>query len=157
MERAMKTTRIRNILLALDGSAVSARASVYAVELARKLGSSVTLVSVIDNTPYTGRASIPGIAAPTHLAEPVEDYLRQAAEAFMSRIEKVCRKKNVFAKSVIRLGSPVEEILKEGRNSRADMIVVGSHGRSAVTAALLGSVAFGVVHRSRKIPVLIVR
>lgn len=153
----MKPGFIENILVATDGSAVAQKASEYAVELAGKLGASVTLLSVIDNTPYMGRTAIPEIAAPTHLTEPVEDYLRQAAAAYMGRIEKLCKKRKVASRIVVRTGSPVEGILKEGRRSRADLIVVGSHGRSAVGAALLGSVAFGVVHRSRKIPVLIVR
>jgi len=153
----MKTGLVRNILVAMDGSAVAQKASTYAVELAEKLGASVILLSVIDNTPYVGRTAIPEVATPTHLIEPVEDYLRQAAVAYMARIEKLCKKKKVISKSVIRIGSPVEEILKEGRRSKADLIVMGSQGRSAVGAALLGSVAVGVVHRSQKIPVLIVR
>ena len=85
----MKTDFIRNILVATDGSFVARKASEYAVELARRLNASVTLLNVIDNTPYMGRTTIPEIATPTHLTEPVEDYLRQAAVAYMGRIEKI--------------------------------------------------------------------
>lgn len=39
----------------------------------------------------------------------------------------------------------------------ANLIVMGSHGRNALTAAILGSVAYGVIHNETKVPVLIVR
>jgi nucleotide-binding universal stress UspA family protein len=51
----------------------------------------------------------------------------------------------------------VEEIVNESARSKADLIVMGSHGKSALKAAVLGSVTYGVVHKDTKIPVLIVR
>jgi universal stress protein A len=51
----------------------------------------------------------------------------------------------------------VEEILNEAKASGVDLIVVGSHGRSALGATLLGSVAFGIIHRDTAFPVLVVR
>jgi nucleotide-binding universal stress UspA family protein len=96
-------------------------------------------------------------ATPMYLTEAVEDYPRRAATVYLNRIEKLCRKNSLASKIVIRRGSPVEESLKEGKKSKADIIVMGSDGRSAVAAAILGSAAFGVVHQSRKIPVLIIR
>jgi nucleotide-binding universal stress UspA family protein len=55
------------------------------------------------------------------------------------------------------LGHPVEEIIKEAEKSKMDLIVIGSHGKSAIKAAVLGSVTFGVIHKETKIPVLVVR
>jgi putative ABC transport system substrate-binding protein len=51
----------------------------------------------------------------------------------------------------------VEEIVNEAKKARADLIVMGSHGKSALRAAVLGSVTYGVMHKDSKIPVLIVR
>jgi universal stress protein A len=51
----------------------------------------------------------------------------------------------------------VEEIVKKARQEKADLIVLGSHGRSALRAAVLGSVAYGVIHKHAKIPILVVR
>jgi len=51
----------------------------------------------------------------------------------------------------------VEEIVNEATKSKADLIVIGSHGKSALKAAVLGSVTYGVMHKDAKIPVLIVR
>jgi nucleotide-binding universal stress UspA family protein len=51
----------------------------------------------------------------------------------------------------------VKEIVKEAKRSKADIIVMGSHGRSALSAAVLGSVSYGVIHNDKRIHVLVVR
>ena len=51
----------------------------------------------------------------------------------------------------------MEEIIKEAAESKVDLLVMGSHGKSALKAAFLGSVTFGVIHKDTKIPVLVVR
>jgi len=60
-------------------------------------------------------------------------------------------------KTVITSGHPVEVIVKEAERAKADLIIIGSHGKSALAAAVLGSVTYGVIHKDTKIPVLIVR
>lgn len=147
---------ISNILVATDGSETAKKASEYAVGLAKLVGASLTLLAVIDKSPFIGR-SIPSVATPTHLIEPVEDYLRQAADAYLGEAEGLCKKKGVQSKKVIRSGHPVEEIIKEAKRSKVDLIVMGSHGKSAIKAAVLGSVTFGIIHKDTKIPVLVVR
>ena len=89
--------------------------------------------------------------------QPIEDYLREAAEGYAGEIKKLCEKKGVQSKTVITTGHPVEEIVKEAKKSKADLIVIGSHGRSALAAAVLGSVAYGVIHNDTKIPALVVK
>jgi len=147
---------ISKILVPTDGSKTARKAAKYAVDLAKQTGAAIQLLSVLDRG-FNAVQSIPGFAAPTHLIEPVEDYLTQAAEAYLEDAEKMCRGKSVKSKRVIRSGHPVEEIVKEARASKADLIIMGSHGRSALKAAVLGSVAFGVIHKDSKTPVLIVR
>ncbi len=51
----------------------------------------------------------------------------------------------------------MEEIVNEAIKTKADLIVMGSHGKSALRAAVLGSVTYGVMHKDTKIPVLIVK
>ena len=147
---------VKKILVPIDGSGTSGKAVKYAADLAKQTGAAITLLSVIDSSAYVAR-SIPAVAAPLHVIEPIEDYLRQAATAYIDAAKKICRSKKVRAKSVTRSGHPVEEILKEAKLSRVDLIVMGSHGRSALGAALLGSVTFGVIHRETTFPVLVVR
>ena len=128
------------------------------------VGATVIVLSVIDRTPFISPSmpgfvspSRPGVTHPEHLIEPIEDYLKEAARADMDEIAKLCEQNGVPSKTVIRLGHPVEAIVKEGEKSKVDLIVIGSHGRSALKAALLGSVTFGVIHKDTKIPVLVVR
>jgi len=147
---------ISKILAATDGSEPAWKAVKYAAGLAKEVGAAITVLSVIDKSPLLTQ-SIPAVSAPTRLIEPVEDYLRQAAEAYLERAEKLCRRSGVKFKKVIRSGHPVDEIVKEAMKSKADLIVLGSHGRGAVRAAVLGSVTYGVLHKDAKIPVLVVR
>jgi nucleotide-binding universal stress UspA family protein len=147
---------ITKILVATDGSKTSLKAVKYAVDLSKQIGASITLLSVVYKSSFIHQ-SIPAIATPTHIIEPVEDYMRQAAEAYIEEAEKLCKKNSVQSKKVIRSGHPVEEIIKEAEKSKTDLIIIGSHGKSALKAAFLGSVTFGVIHKDTKIPVLIVR
>lgn len=147
---------ISEILVALDGSEMAKKAVEYAAQLAKQIGATITLLTVIDRGLFV-TGTIPAEANPSHLIEPVEDYLRQAAEAYIEEAERLCKNKGVKSKKVFRLGHPVEEIIKEAEKSKLDLIVMGSHGKSALKAALLGSVTFGVIHRDTKIPVLVVR
>jgi len=147
---------ISKILVATDGSETARKSIGYAIELAKQTGASLTFLSVIDKSFFTTKL-IPSVATPTHLIEPIEDYLRQAAEAHLKETEKLCEKKGLQSKGIIRSGHPVEEITKEAEKSKADLIIMGSHGRSALKAAVIGSVTFGVIHKDTKIPVLVVR
>ncbi len=147
---------ISKILVPTDGSEVAWKSVEFAVDLATQTGASITFLAVVEKS-FLVSGSIPDVVTPTHLIEPVEDYLKQMAETFIDRAEKVSREKGVATKKVIRSGHPVEEIVKEAEDSKSDLIIMGSHGKSALRAALLGSVTMGVIHKDTKIPVLVVR
>jgi nucleotide-binding universal stress UspA family protein len=147
---------ITKILVATDGSETARKSIEYAVELAKQTSATITLISVIDKSFFIPQ-SMPAVATLTHLIEPIEDYLRQAAEAHLEEAERLCKKNKIQSKKSIRSGHPVEEIIKEAKKTQVDLIVMGSHGRSALEATFLGSVTVGVIHKDTKIPVLIVR
>jgi nucleotide-binding universal stress UspA family protein len=147
---------ITKILVPIDGSKVSQKAAKYAVELAKQTGSSLTLLSVIDKR-FLVEQAVSASVSPTHLKESVEDYLKQSAQSSTDEIAKVCERNHIKYKASIRTGHPVEEIVSEATRSKADLIVMGSHGKSALKAAVLGSVTYGVMHKDTKIPLLIVR
>jgi len=147
---------ISKILVPTDGSKAARKAAIYAVDLAKQLNASVIALSVIDKRSFAGQA-VPAGKTPRHVAEPIEDYLREAAEGYAGEIEKLCAKNEVLSKTVIITGHPVEAIVKEAVRAKADLIIMGSHGKSALAAAVLGSVTYGVIHNDTKIPVLIVR
>ncbi len=146
---------ISKILLATDGSEPAQKCLAYAADLAKQTGATIILLSVIEKGFVP--ASVPDFVTPTHLIEPVEDYLKQMAETYLQQAEDFCRMKEVPSRRVIRLGHPVEEIIKEAEKSGVDLIVIGSHGKSALKAAVLGSVTFGIINKDTKIPVLVVR
>ena len=147
---------ISNILVPIDGSKVSQKAAKYAVELAKQTGASLTLLSVIDKR-FLVEQAVSASASPTHLRESVEDYLKQSAQSATDAIAKLCERNHIHYKATIRTGHPVAEIVNEATKTKADLIIMGSHGKSALTAAVLGSVTYGVLHKDTKIPVLIVR
>ncbi len=147
---------ISNILVATDGSKISQKAVKYSIELASQTGASITLLTVIDNSSLISQ-SMPAALSPSKVIEPIAHYLRRAAEKYIERATKVCVKSKVSCEGVIRQGHPVEEILREAKKSKADMIVLGSQGKSTLESAVLGSVTYGVIHNTTKYPVLVIR
>ena len=145
------------ILVPVDGSRTARKAADYAFSLASLSHGTVILLTVVDRDSFVGKPSIPASETGTEIVEPIEDYLREAAEADMGQIEALGGQKGIVTKKVIRYGNAVEEIVKEAETSNSDLIVMGSHGRSAMQAALLGSVTYGVIHYDTRIPVLVVR
>jgi nucleotide-binding universal stress UspA family protein len=147
---------ISKILVATDGSEVASKAVKYAVELAKQTGASLTLLSVAEESSFLS-TTVPEVITPTHLREAIDDYLRQVAEAILARAEEWSQKSGVPSQKVVRFGNPVEEIVEEAQKSKTDLIVLGSHGKGSLKAALIGSVTFGVIHKETKVPVLVVR
>jgi nucleotide-binding universal stress UspA family protein len=147
---------ISKILVPSDGSKKAQRAAEYAVDLAKHLKASIIVLSVIDTRSFTAQ-TVPALETARHTIEPIEDYLREAAEGYAGEIKKLCDKSGVASKISIKMGHPVEEIVKEAKRSKANLIVMGSHGRSALSATVLGSVSYGVIHKDTSIPILIMK
>ena len=147
---------ISKILVPTDGSKAAQKAAKVAVDLAKQVNATVIALSVIDQRPFMPQ-TIPASGTLRHVTEPIESYLREAAESYVDEIRKQCGKFDVRSKIVIATGHPIEEILKEAERSKASLIIMGSHGRSALAATVLGSVTYGVIHRDTKIPVMVVK
>ena len=147
---------ISKILVPSDGSKTAQKAAKYAVDLAKQLKVSIIILSVIDIRSLIAQTG-PGAETAIYSIEPLEDYLKKAAERYAGEIKKLCDKSGVASKISIKMGRPVEEIVKEAKRSKANLIVMGSHGRSALSATVLGSVSYGVIHDDTSIPILIVR
>jgi nucleotide-binding universal stress UspA family protein len=147
---------ISKILVPSDGSKTAEKAAEYAVDLAKQLKASIIALSVIDQRSFIAQ-TVSASETARHTIEPIEDYLREAAEVYTGAIKKLCDKSGVASKISLKTGHPVEEIVKEAKKSKADLIVMGSHGRSALSATVLGSVSYGVIHKDTTIPILVVR
>jgi nucleotide-binding universal stress UspA family protein len=147
---------IKTILVPTDGSKAAQKAAIYAVDLAKQLKASVIALSIIDKRSFMGQ-TVQAKETAMNVIEPIEDYLREAAEGYAGEIRKLCNKNGVQSETVIKAGHPVEVIVKEAARVKASLIIMGSHGKSALAAAVLGSVTYGVIHKDTRIPVLIVK
>jgi len=147
---------ITKILVPTDGSKPSKRSLQYAIDFAKKMRASLMLLSVIDKSLFL-RQSVPVRSKTSKVVEPIEDYLKRGADAVLKDAEGLCKQHKVQCRKIIKTGHPVEEIIKEAKRSKVDIIILGSHGKTAITAAIVGSVTIGVINNVRKIPVLIVR
>jgi nucleotide-binding universal stress UspA family protein len=148
---------ISKILVATDGSETALEASRYGIQLARQLGASITVLSVIDNRSFPTSYAVPPEATAVHITEPVEDFLKEEAKRDAANVQKLCRKKGVSCKTVISSGHPAEEIIRVAERLRCNLIILGSHGKGALAAVFLGSVTYGVIHKETHIPILVVR
>ncbi len=139
------------ILHPTDFSECAAQAQAAAVDLADKLAGELVLLQVLVETPLYGESvlNMPRVQS-------VYDAQRKwAEEALAARVGDL-RQRGVKASWRVQIGVPFEEIVKTAEEERADMIVMGTHGRSGLNHALLGSVAERVV-RLAPCPVLTVR
>lgn len=139
----------KKVLIAVDESPYAARAAEAGVALARQLGAVVAFVAVAE-TAGAGYAGDTGVTAEEWIA-----MVRRDAQSLLSGY--VARAATVPpALEFLEEGRPAARIVEAAREWAADVIVMGTHGRSAVTSALLGSVAQGVLHHA-SCPVMVVR
>ena len=142
---------LARILVPTDFSAGSERAWAEARRLAARLGAELVLVHVLVETPLYSegpftmkRARDVFDAARTWAVKTLGDWTLAAAAAGIS------------ARWVLRTGVPYKEIVGAAARERADLIVIGTHGRGGLDRALLGSVADRVI-RLAPCPVMTVR
>ena len=147
---------ISKILVPTDGSKTAQKAATYAIGLAKQLHASIIIMCVVDKRFMVSRTVLFKPSS-RYVTESIEDYQQEAAERYTKEIKKLCVKKGVKSTTVIKQGHPVEEIAKQAEKSKVGLIVMGSHGQSALAAATLGSVTYGVIHKDTTIPVLVVR
>jgi nucleotide-binding universal stress UspA family protein len=139
---------IRRILCAVDFSDVSRRAFDYAAALARQQDATVTLLYVAP-VPVPLSAGLPGYPAVVSLDMGARAHwtaeLRRLAE----------RARDVRTEVMVEQGSAVAEIMAKAMATGADLVVMGTHGRSGFERWLLGSVADHIL-RKGTCPVLLV-
>ena len=142
----------KRILVATDFSACADAARVVATALARALGATLALVHV--QSPLPTYAFAEGGAL--DLARLEDEQRRWALERLEIQAEETARAAGIAVTTAIRVGTPAAEIVEAAREAGADVIVVGTHGRTGLNRLLIGSVAERVV-RTAPCPVLTVR
>ena len=146
----------KHIVIATDGSAASENAAQLAVDLARTHGAKLTGVYVVDPYPYLGLGG--GEVNNQGLQSYMSAAQAQAAQAYAT-IESLCKQGGQPVTLEVKLVENVAAasgIVQTAAAIGADLIVVGSHGRTGISRLMLGSVSTKVVAESQ-LPVLIAR
>ena len=153
----------KRILVAIDGSDTSILALNEAIKLAKDQHSSLRLIHVLDPITISmviqQRPGRPPVEAP-NIVEYRKSY-EAAAQKIIADGSAIAREAGIEpdAELVVlnALGQHIYDVIEhEAKRWRADLIVIGSHGRRGIRRLLLGSVAEGLTRVASK-PVLLVR
>ena len=139
---------IATILVPTDFSPCSKEALTYAAALAKRFGAKIVLFHVIETWSYAMTESLQWTDLYANLTTVVEPLLDGLVQELQDG--------GVAAAGAFTQGVSYDEIVKKARDARADLIVIGTHGRGPIAHFLLGSVAEKVV-RTAPCPVLTVR
>ena len=143
--------RLETILLATDGSPASESASEQAIDLAAQVEARLLVVSVVASGRQPSEAAASSPAQPESSSDS-RDSLAARAQSIVQR----ARAAGAKATYMVWEGEPGEAIVAAADSESADLIIVGSHGRSGVSRFLIGSVSDFVV-RHAHCPVMVVR
>jgi nucleotide-binding universal stress UspA family protein len=142
----------KHILVPVDGSSTALQAVRQAVDIASTYGSAVTAIYVIDPYPFTGVG--------TEFAYGQDQYLsaakaeaQEALATVRSQVEAAGLKADT---RMVEAHATWRGIVESGKAIKADLVVMGSHGRHGLEKLVLGSVTQRVLQHATQ-PVLVVR
>ena len=138
---------LKRVVVATDFGETSTAALRYGVDLARRFHAQLYLFHAVDQMGEDAEAEFP-IGLSATMWDAAHDRLRHLLSSdVLGPVEPLC---------AMRLGVAADEIVRYAKECRADLIVMGTHGRKGMVRALMGSVAETVV-REAPCPVLTVR
>jgi nucleotide-binding universal stress UspA family protein len=146
----MKHEGYKTIVVPTDFSECSDVAVDHAVALAKRFGSRLRFVHVI----HEMTAHLEGLEGPVFV-EALADVHQEIERQAKGRMAEL-KKKSPGATTTIHHGNPTAEIVMEAEAQRADLIVMGTHGRTGLDRILLGSVAHQVMQKA-SCPVMVVK
>lgn len=135
----------QRIVLAVDGSQWSRSAAHRAFQFVESYGARLTVVSVADVPSHLYGLS-PGAA---------EEMISESRE-YLAETRQEAETRDIHAQYVVHEGNPAEKLIEVVSSLKADLLIVGSHGRTGLKRLLMGSVTERVVQYS-PCPVLVVR
>lgn len=141
-------TAIQKIVCAVDFSEASDEAIAYAVGLARELGAELHVVHAYQ---------IPMLALPDGAVLPSPEWTADASQKLQKGLADLRETygEGVSIQTHLREGMPHTEVAALCSEIGADLLVIGTHGRTGLSHLLLGSVA-GRIVRTSDIPVITV-
>jgi len=144
----------KRILVPIDGSPASNLGLNEAIKLAKDQGAKLRLFHLVDE--YIGVSSAEGVMLDT---SDLLESLRQGGKKIIEKAEALARRNGLTPESVMIEsfgGRAADFIVQQAKKWRADLIVLGTHGRRGVKRLVMGSDAEQVV-RTTRVPVLLVR
>jgi len=145
----------KSILVPHDFSQSANHAAALARDVAKVHGATIALVHVID-LPHQLAGGEVIVPPETGAPIAIKDYAISSAETHLKDLIQRLAKDGITPTSFVRVGNPVDEILRLAKDERFDLIVMGTHGRTGIRHLIAGSVAERVV-RGASVPVLTVR
>jgi nucleotide-binding universal stress UspA family protein len=145
-----RVVEIKKVVVGVDGTESANRAAAIAGALARHAGAVLTLLFVHDTR------SMARLALETTSAEQLGDVQRTRAAAAFQAARAALGEAPPRIVELTAIGRPGDLIPRIAKDLRADLIVVGSRGRSRAAEVLLGSVAESVLHQASA-PVVVAR
>ena len=143
----------KRIMVPVDGSATSTAGLNEALRLARNQGAKLRLIHIVDEMMVFGTSEA-GLNI-----EPVLESMKRTGKRVLDRAAKLAAARGVRAETELwenATGRVAEVLVARAKRWRADLIVMGTHGRRGVNRLVLGSDAELVV-RNSPVPVLLVR
>lgn len=139
------TESLNRILVPVDFSNHSAKAVRYATTVANKFGARVSLLHVVEDPFVTGawqaEAFVPNIP------ELLNDLIK-AARAHLGDLKKDLAAHGFVVETEVITGQPARAIVEHASTGGFDLIVMGTHGRTGLSHAVVGSVAERVVQKA---------
>ncbi|MEB3766694.1 universal stress protein [Acinetobacter sp. MD2] len=143
----------QHILIPVDGSSTSKIAIQHAASLAKAFNSRITAICVLTVDPFVGVEFV-------NSAEFSKDYMNKVKEEIQDILTET---KTLFAREGINIETQIiegqsiyKEIVNTATDIKADLIVIGSHGRKGFKKFVLGSVTQALLGEAH-VPVLVVR
>ena len=144
----------KRILVPVDGSSTSNRGLEQALALARSHDATIFLLHVVDEHVIVQHAE--AVAA---LTDQYLESMRASGREVLARARAAAERRGVTSRTLLVeniTGSVADIVVEQAKKQRADVIVMGTHGRRGVKRLVMGSDAEGVV-RASPVPVLLVR
>ena len=143
---------VKKIIFPTDFSDASRNALEYAVYMQKMFNAELEICHVVFDETYLVTMYVPQGTLQGFLGE-LESGAQQHLDEFISKCDIL---KGVPFKTKLLKGTPYSEIIKHAEEVKADMIVIGTHGRTGIEHVLFGSTAEKVISRAT-CPVLTVK
>ena len=149
-----------HILMATDGSEQSLKAVRYLRDLLKDAAPErVTVIAVVRPlaaVPFASDFGEEEHAAQQAYEDPESLSFQHAAREALDRVATELEGVETQVDTLIRIGTPADQIIRAADELEADLIVIGGRGKGAIEAIVLGSVAYRVLHHA-PCPVLVTR